>query len=205
MFIDGNVTNVFFTSDTHWGHKNIIQYCNRPFADVKEMNQALVDNWNAKVKENDIVFHIGDLAFIKEDNQLKALIKQLNAKIIYLIPGNHDDEQRYKRLKIGHEYQEEGPSVVVLNNLCDIDIQVEDEKLRFVLCHYALRVWNKSHYGAIHLYGHSHGTLPDDPHSRSMDVGVDSHNYSPLHLDEILLKMYQKVFKPVDHHSGARK
>lgn len=193
MNFDSNATNIFFTSDTHFGHKNIIKYCNRPYADLKDMDAALVSNWNAKVGSNDVVFHIGDLAFIKEDKKLQELIHSLNCKTLYLVPGNHDDAQRYKQLKGDNK-------VVVLNTLHEINIQVEDEKMRFVLCHYALRVWNKSHYGAIHLYGHSHGTLPDDPNSRSMDVGVDNHNYAPLHLDEVLMKMYQKVFKPVDHH-----
>lgn len=163
------------------------------------MNQTLIDNWNAKVGVNDIVFHIGDFAFLKESKDFQKLIESLNGKI-YLVPGNHDDMRIHIPLS-----SKLGPKFTIMNTLDEVDIQVEDEKMRFVLCHYALRVWNKSHYGAIHLYGHSHGTLPDDPNSRSMDVGVDSNNYTPLHLDEVLLKMYQKVFKPIDHHSGERK
>ena len=137
------------------------------------------------------------------------LVRRLNGRI-YLISGNHDGdgvENAYESFAKETLYQNKFD---ICPNLFEVDIQVEDEKLRFVLCHYAMRVWNKSHYGAIHLYGHSHGTLPDDPKTRSMDVGIDTYNikddnnvvrrYMPYHLDEILLAMYRKVYKPVDHH-----
>lgn len=194
MFIDSNKQKVWFTADTHFGHKNIIKYCDRPFKDVVEMNAMMIEKWNAKVGKDDIVFHIGDFAFIK-DKPLLDLIHNLNGKII-LIPGNHDDVDNYANIihKIAPNKFD------VATELFEVNILVEDEKLRFVLCHYALRVWNKSHYGAIHLYGHSHGTLPDDPTARSMDVGADCHGYAPISLDDVLLTMYKKVFKPVDHH-----
>lgn len=197
MFIDSNKTNVFFTSDTHFGHKNIIKYCNRPHFDIKDMNQSLVQRWNHVVKPNDVVFHIGDVCFLKEQKDINDLIHSLNGTI-HLIPGNHDVVQNFKHPALKDK-------IHVQDKLMELDIQVEDEKLHFVLCHYAMRVWNKSHYGSIHLFGHSHGTLPDDPNSRSMDVGVDSNDFVPLSVDEVLLKMYRKVFKPVDHHSGERK
>lgn len=151
------------------------------------MDEALIANWNAKVNDKDVVFHIGDFAFMKEP---QVIIKRLNGKI-YLVPGNHDNrivensEQLYSQRLVTSKFN-------VMSKLLDVDIQVDDEKLSFILCHYAMRVWNKSHYGAIQLFGHSHGTLPDDPNSRSMDVGVDCHGYAPIHLNDVLLKMYQK-------------
>jgi calcineurin-like phosphoesterase family protein len=195
MFIDSNVRKVFFTADTHFGHKNIIKYCNRPFANVDEMNDTMRNNWNKVVGPDDIVFHIGDFAFLKNPREM---IYSLNGEII-LVPGNHDDD--VKLLEVMGINQ---TKFDIAPTLFEVDFQVEDEKLRFVLCHYALRVWNKSHHGAMHLYGHSHGTLPEDPTARSMDVGVDCHNFTPISLDGVLVHMYKKSFKPVDHH-GERK
>jgi calcineurin-like phosphoesterase family protein len=71
-----------------------------------------------------------------------------------------------------------------------------------VLLHYAMRVWNKSHHGAFHCYGHSHHSLPDDPNALSMDVGVDGWDYAPLSYREIKAFMKKKTWKPVDHHKG---
>jgi calcineurin-like phosphoesterase family protein len=201
MFIDSNKTKIFFTSDLHFGHKNIIKYCERPYQNVDEMNIELRTNWNLKVGKNDVVFVIGDFAFAKEA-VLSDLIWSLNGKI-YLVPGNHDNLDEYGKIMSKNPALKE--KFVIVPQLFEVDIQVEDEKLRFVCCHYAMRVWNKSHYGSIQLYGHSHGTLPDDPTSRSMDVGVDCNEYSPLSLDDVLLKMYRKVYKSVDHHGDEEK
>ena len=87
-------------------------------------------------------------------------------------------------------------------------IKVPDESApggvqRIVLCHYALRVWDKSHYGTWALYGHSHGTLPDNPHARAIDVGVDCHDFAPVSYERVREIMAAKTFVPVDHH-GAR-
>jgi len=79
------MSNIFFIADTHWNHSNIIQYCNRPFSNVEEMNKTMIDKWNAKVKTDDIVYHLGDFGF----GDIRSIIKQLNGKII-LIVGSHD-------------------------------------------------------------------------------------------------------------------
>ena len=62
MIMFSRKDRIFFTADTHWGHRNIIRYCQRPFADVDEMNEALITNWNSTVGKDDIVFHLGDFA-----------------------------------------------------------------------------------------------------------------------------------------------
>jgi len=63
-----------------------------------------------------------------------------------------------------------------------------------------MRVWNKSHHGALNLYGHSHGSLPDDPHALAIDVGVDCHNFTPISFEQVKKIMSKKTFKPIDHH-----
>jgi calcineurin-like phosphoesterase family protein len=175
----------YFTSDTHFSHANIIKYCNRPFKNTVEMNDTIINNWNAVVSPDDIVYHLGDFTFGKEDYMLTSVLKRLNGYII-LIKGNHDRlawKNRDKFYASSDSYRE---------------IEVNGQEI--TLCHYAMRVWNKSHRGAWHLYGHSHGTLPDDPNSLSFDCGVDCHNYKPLSFDEVAAIMAKKTFKPIDHH-----
>lgn len=84
----GDGSNVFFTSDTHFSHANILKFCERPFKTIDEMNEVLIDNWNKVVKEDDIVFHLGDFCFGGPQLWDKFL-ERLNGKK-YLILGNHD-------------------------------------------------------------------------------------------------------------------
>lgn len=178
--------NYYFISDTHFGHANIIKYCNRPFKNEAEMNQSIISNWNSRVKDDDIVYHLGDFCFGRNDYHFDAFFNQLKGKIIF-IKGNHDKlawKNRHKFFAYSDSYRE---------------IEVNDQKI--TLCHYAMRIWNKSHYGAWHLYGHSHGTLPDDKNSLSFDVGVDCHNFTPISFDEVKEIMSKKQFKPIDHHN----
>jgi len=87
MKLNSTKMGIWFTSDTHFYHKNIIKFTNRPWNTVEEMNNALINNWNEVVKPNDTVFHLGDFAFTSNGNW-KKLINELNGKI-YLILGNH--------------------------------------------------------------------------------------------------------------------
>lgn len=199
MFIDSNTTDIFFTADLHIGHKNVIKYCDRPFQNVEHMNEELISRWNNKVGKDAIVFVLGDISFAKNTADI---INRLNGRI-YLIPGNHDGsivDDAFKTLTVTNPSKFD-----ICSQLHEVKIRVEDENILFVLCHYAMRVWNKRHYGSIHLYGHSHGTLPDDINSLSMDVGVDTtEDYAPYHIDDILVKLYKKMDKPIDHHTGER-
>lgn len=184
-------TKLYFTADSHAGHKNIINYCNRPFTSVEEMDKALVNNWNSVVTNNDIVFHLGDFCFGTLEQWINFR-KQLNGQIIF-IKGNHDKHQN-------------GQLKHLFNSIHDyLEISVEDPTgdqgwQKIVLCHYAFRVWNKSHRSSWSLYGHSHGSLPDDPNSLSFDVGVDCHNYTPTSYKQVKEIMSRKTFTPIDHH-----
>ena len=79
---------MFFTSDTHFNHTNIIQYCQRPFKSTDEMNEAMIDNWNSIVGEDDTVFHLGDFC-LGGAAEWNKILNRLNGRI-YLILGNHD-------------------------------------------------------------------------------------------------------------------
>jgi calcineurin-like phosphoesterase family protein len=193
------MTNYYFTADTHFGHTNIIKYTHRPFETIEEMDNTLINNWNKVVSPNDIVYHLGDFCF-KNKGAARNYLGQLNGKI-YFIWGNHDNAlKEYKN----QEWIKEGlnnQKIGFLGNMVNIEINGQT----IVLNHYAMRVWDKSHYASWHLYGHSHGTLPDDPHSLSLDVGVDCHNYGPASFEKIKELMAKKFWEPIDHHGERQK
>jgi calcineurin-like phosphoesterase family protein len=153
---------IFFTSDTHLGHANIIKYCHRPFSSVEEMDGTIIKNWNSVVSEQDLVYHLGDFAF----RQHHSYRKQLNGEIIF-IEGNHDKVTGPGLFKEVHKL-----------------LRIKINEYDITLCHFAMRVWNKSHFNSWHLYGHSHGGLP--PEGKSWDVGVDNNNFTPLSLDQVV-------------------
>lgn len=176
----------WFTGDTHFGHKNIMEYSERPFKSVNEMDEALIENWNSAVKPEDEVYHLGDVGLC-EPSRLRNILDRLNGKI-YLIRGNHEKSamacrDRFEWVK---DYYE-----LVMD-----DADAHRGKQLVVLMHYAMRVWNASHHGTYHLYGHSHGSLPDDPNSRSFDAGVDCHNFKPISYDEVKAIMKKKTWVP---------
>ncbi len=182
---------IHFASDTHWGHANIIKYSQRPFNSVEEMNEALIRNWNERVQQYDTVYHLGDFAFMQYD-QLKKTARRLNGTK-HLILGNHDKEI----IRHTDDLVRSGTFASIQNYY-----ELRHAGEFFVLFHYGQRVWNKSHHGSIHLYGHSHGSLP--PFGKSVDVGVDckeiTSDYRPVSVDEVLAYMKKREFVAVDHH-----
>jgi len=165
--------SLIFTSDNHFSHTNAIKYCDRPFLDVKEMNIKMIENWNSIVKENDIVYHLGDFVFTKFISEVEMLTTTLNGKI-NLIMGNHDKLIR-KNLKYFLRF---------FNSIKDFD-EIKLYKKSITLCHYSMRVWNKSHYGSWHLFGHSHGNLNNIDLGLSLDIGVDNFNFYPISFEQL--------------------
>lgn len=184
----------FFISDTHFGHANIIKYSNRPFSSVQEMDRTLIENWNHVVGPKDHVYHLGDFAFAPRD-RIAYILSQLNG-IKHFIMGNHDNI-----IKNNKKFFLENK----LWDSIDTDVELKCSNGAFlILHHYGKRVWNKSHHGSIHLYGHSHGTLP--PYNKSVDVGVDAPfitgvpTYTPYSLKQITDYMNTRIAEKVDHH-----
>ncbi len=179
----------WWVSDTHFFHRNIIKYSKRPFApdhefesgqisdaSVAAMNEAMVERWNARVAPRDTVWHLGDFALSSNQDAVADLAQRLNGEI-NLIIGNHDPAwvRKLPRWRSVQPYKE-----------------IRSQGRFIVMSHYAMRVWNKSHYGSIMLDGHSHGTLPGC--NQSLDVGVDDWDYAPVSLDEILARL--KTLQP---------
>lgn len=198
--------NTFFTADLHFCHGNILKYCRRPwlrdgdliggqwvsddvkFARTKEMDEAMIANWNAVVGSKDVVYVLGDFAFCKSSVEVEGYVRRLNGHI-YLVRGNHDKKPVTSARGFAWVGgKEQGLMAVVKGQ-------------EMFLSHYACRVWNQSHHGSWHLYGHSHHTLPDDPCSLSLDVGVDGWDFTPVSFDQIREKMSQKTWKPINRHS----
>lgn len=163
------MTEIFFTSDQHFFHKNIIKYCARPFNSIEEMNETLIENYNKLVKPEDTVYHLGDFSFANYA-QAESIFNRLNGQKI-LIEGNHDSGSVFK-LKwawIKNYYE------------------LKTDKANFVLFHYPMASWNAAFHEVIHLHGHSHHHLPNHG-LRRVDVGVDgpTYNFSPINLDTVL-------------------
>lgn len=144
------------------------------------MNEKLIENWNNVVTNNDIVYTLGDFVFYSDQNKnfLANLLNKLNYKEIHLILGNHD-----KSLKAHHKNL--FTSCQDYKKITVTDLEAPGGRNHVVLFHYALRTWDMAFHGSWSLYGHSHGTLPDDPKLRSIDVGVDSWNYTPVSYEQI--------------------
>lgn len=168
------------------------------------MNEKMIEEWNRRVQPQDDVYHLGDFAFMKP-GPLKSLLWRLQGKK-HLILGNHDQW-----------IIENWDSLVREGAFSSIQYyrEVKAGGKKLMLFHYGQRVWNKSHQGSIHLYGHSHGSLP--PHGLSVDVGVDCKEivcaagvegqkvpseYRPIHLTEVLDYMSKRKQVVVDHHGN---
>ena len=176
------MSKIFFTADTHFGHKNIIKFSNRPYESAQDMDEALINNWNSKVSPDDVVYHLGDVGLCSSSN-LRKILDRLHGKI-YLVRGNH--ESAADSCSSSFEWIKDYYELVV-----DDEDAYQGKRL-IVLSHYAMRVWNSSHHGTWHLYGHTHGNLEDLIDSLSFDVGVDCHEYSPISYDDVKVKMSKK-------------
>jgi len=181
------------TSDCHFGHRNIMRYSNRPFASVEEMDETLIYNWNKRVKPEDNIYSLGDFAFGKI-GYIKGILSRLNGNI-HLIDGNHDREiMKHSRDLLSEGYVKEITSYK--------ELRIHNR--HFIFFHYGCRVWNKSHYGSILCFGHSHSNLP--PYGKSVDVGVDSTwitgkaEYRPFNLLEIKDWAKNRVIGIADKH-----
>lgn len=177
--------STFLTADTHFGHASIIQNCNRPFASVEEMDEALVERWNAVVHPRDTVWHLGDFGFADE-SRLSKLFHALNGTK-RLILGNHDLDTK-------------GELVKALGRLPWASVahagEITHEGQRISLTHYAELTWSCEHHGAYQAFGHSHGRLLGLP--GSVDVGVDAQAYRPIPVEEFLRQADETILHAED-------
>ena len=177
----------YFTADLHIGHARIREFHpDRPGPSVEEMNEAIVDNWNATVGRKDTIHVLGDFAMGKLDDSLKYFYRLNGTK--HLVAGNHDGN-RTKKL----------PWVTVT----DLKVFKQKPYASAVLCHYPLLTWEGAHHGRIMLHGHSHGLLHPSLNATTtrMDVGIDTHpEFRPYHIDEVAEYMDGREYQVIDGH-----
>lgn len=174
---------IFVTADHHFGHANIIRFCNRPFRHVTEMDQAMIDAWNRTVGPEDDVYHLGDFTL---GNTLSPWLHALTFGRLFIVPGGHDHRWLAKLSS-----DRLGDRTEILPPLVTLEFPSGKKHPHVVvLCHYPLLTWDRSHYGSLHLHGHSHCGIPSGPaangHGMRIDVGVDCWDFAPLPLGPIL-------------------
>ena len=171
---------IYFTSDLHLGHDNIIKLCNRPFDSVEEMDETIISNWNKRVKKNDTVYVVGD--FIWKESDLSKYLSRLSGKKI-LIVGNHDKWAKKSQYSTCFEkitnYEE-----VSLNNH------------QITLCHYPMVEWKNSRKEGTSrlgylIYGHIHNNIRPEykllfETPNALNAGVDINNFEPVTFDELV-------------------
>lgn len=165
---------IYYTSDLHLFHYNIIRLCNRKYKTVEEMNADIIKKWNAKVKPNDDVYILGDLVFKATDiNVVKDTLKKLNGKK-HLIKGNHDKFLKQLRWQ---DYFES----------LDVYKEIDDNGRMVCIFHYPIEEWNGYYRNSYMLYGHVHDNMADiKKHPRKFNVGVDVNGFEPKTLDELI-------------------
>lgn len=154
---------IYFTADEHYGHRNIIKYCIRPFNDVDEMDRVIIARHNKLVGQDDTVYHLGDFTLVPDPKAVESkYVSKLNGKHVFLI-GSHDhwlDEETHRRM---------------------LDIKLRGQKI--TLCHYLMQSWHCSHHGSWQLFGHHHGHF--NGLKNQYDVGVDNNDFYPVSIEEI--------------------
>jgi len=188
---------IWFTADSHIGHRNIIKYCQRPFSNVEEMNETLICNWNKVVGKNDYVFHLGDFS-VGGAAEWTSILDNLNGRI-FLVLGNHDmnnvDQGFMRRFED-----------VAMQMLITIG------KQRVYLNHYPFLCYGGAYRGTWQLFGHVHTSSCmsglDGPRlqmlfPRQYDVGVDNNNYTPISFEEVEVKIQKQITQSLSHDAGS--
>jgi calcineurin-like phosphoesterase family protein len=185
---DKAIMTTWFTADHYFDHENIISYAGRPFESVGEMNRALIDFWNHVVSPSDHVYHLGDFT-LGDAKQAQKFFGQLNGRISVLANLWHHD-RRWLSYDIRF-ITKSGADVELLPPMYIIELPREGQHpLAITLCHYPLAEWDRKHYGALCLHGHSHGKYRAN--GRIMDVGVDNIGFRPVSLEEICKYLLDK-------------
>lgn len=155
----------YVASDTHFGHKNIIKYCNRPFQSVSDMNAHMMSQWNLTVKDDDDIYFLGDFSF----GDGHTFFDKLSGRK-HLVKGNHDPQRTlslgWKSVREYTELKRNGKFVI--------------------LFHYPIEEWNGKYHGAVHLHGHCHGNRGKISAPGRLDMGVDCWKFTPVKLDEAI-------------------
>lgn len=177
---------IWFISDTHFGHENVLRFCGRPWDSIEKMEHDMIAQINGCVMRNDDLYVLGDFSFKLSVEEARAVRQRIACKNVHLILGNHDKD--WSRPEVQGTF-------IVEPLICTI--KAEGRKL--VLCHYPIMDWPGLGHGSIHLHGHIHAAEEYNKQNRSknllrFDVGVDANGYAPVSLQSILA-----FFEGVEH------
>lgn len=164
---------IYFISDTHFYHTNIIKYCNRPFKDINEMNEVLINNWNNTVKPSDIIYFLGDFCLGNKEDIINIFIQLNGCK--FLVRGNHDHKSITFYETIGFN--------VLTNNLVKLD------EYKVILSHKPLADIDIPD-GYINIHGHIHNKdicedYPDYSPELHFNVSADAIDFKPISLNRL--------------------
>lgn len=193
-------SRIWWTSDLHLRHRNIIGFCNRPFTtpdgqpDVDRMDRMLAASWDARVAPGDRVYVLGDVSFDAEHAR-EWMMARPGQK--FLVWGNHDPKlkDRKGRERLAQAFVKAG----------DIMETKLGDGTKVVMCHYPMLRWNQGHFGSWMLHGHTHGELryPSDD-MRIADVGVDAWDYAPVGEEQLRIRLAGKGPTQHHYHPGER-
>lgn len=171
---------IYFTSDTHFNHVNILKYCSRPFSSLENMTEELVRRWNEKVSTSDTVYHLGDFA-MGDKQQIPKLRASLNGNII-LVKGNHDYDRKGKILQ-----------PIINGGFSDLhrELYVDVDDVKLFLKHEPDMNFAPSDLAQYHICGHIHQAWTRKTSNAGgiiLNAGVDVHDYVPVTLQELINK-----------------
>ena len=188
------MSEIWFTSDLHFGHRNIIEYCNRPWT-FEEQDEELVKRWNSRVGLFDEVYHLGDFTFAgrKKAKAIIELIKGLNGKITF-IKGNHCQDGLWEEI--------EKANLAHVMEVCRYK-EITVDRTKIVMCHYPLAQWNQAHHGSFMLHGHTHGSYQGA--GKILDCGIDNHpDFQVWSYSEVCEYMKDRQYVQVSHHKEGQ-
>lgn len=172
----------YYTSDLHFGHKNVLKFDDRPFSDVDEMDRCLIESWNNRVREEDTVYILGDFCY-RSSRTAKWYLQQLKGQKILII-GNHDGPtlQDSESMKYFEDFR---PMM-----------HVTDGNKQICLCHFPIAEWNGFYRGSWHIYGHIHNCKNETyefmrTRERALNAGCMINHYVPVTFAELLANNQQ--------------
>ncbi|MDO4796992.1 MAG: metallophosphoesterase family protein [Coriobacteriales bacterium] len=170
---------IWFTSDLHLGHANILHHAKRPFDDVGQMNDWIIDAINDRVSWSDELWVLGDFAYRVSADEVRAFRERIVCRNVRLVRGNHD-------VRFPHG---ESPFGAELGYYDELRTNPPDRR-QLVLFHYPILDWNGMNAGSIHLHGHIHEDRAYNERNRAQgllryDVGVDAHDFVPVSITDV--------------------
>ena len=177
------MSETFITGDTHFGHRRVFEHRRSAFSSLDDMDQTMIRFWNGVVGPKDTVWHVGDFALCGAQ-RLDEILAALNGRL-RLVRGNHDGSIKGSRAK---RFEWIGDAATLKLG-----------EHRAELLHYPMEVWRKSHRGACHFHGHSHGSLTTR-RPRRLDVGCDRWGYMPKPAEWMFALVGGHSLDAIDHH-----